>query len=492
MPLSASIFGVAELCIPKSCPDQIPNGALSESCSANVGTTCDFICNLRYSKVYRTRIKCETSTNWGINPHALCEHNSLQQCPYEVPNGDLDLTCKRRPGDTCTFSCREGYRTPKQNTVSCDSMLHWSQSLQSACKDILCPLTIPNGYVRQSCSRQYGSYCYKDDYWCDTGYVKPPAPPGLKCNASGQWQWSKHQGQPCFKEEDMCPSLIRNGKIVWHCERQAGSHCTYSCDPGCAQNRSTVWLNCGEDGRWNEDTDLLCTDCRQVTTTASSLCPASISRGRIVSSCDRRPYSSCYFTCDPGCSHRATKLTCKSDLHWTFESYACDCPESSNPSFSSPTGNAGSAVIGGVIGAVVLVMIVVAVIVVIARNRKRHPSTTPCAVPQCNEYQTNVPGRPSVGGIPLGVTSPTYGRTSPNYGLTSPNYANPSQDTYYSSLQPQQNNEGNTYAQLQPPLGNNNFDGEPPAYSSIAPVVAPREDPPPYEQVTSNPVDFKV
>ena len=28
------------------------------------------------------------STNWNRNPHTLCEHNTLQQCPYEVPNGD--------------------------------------------------------------------------------------------------------------------------------------------------------------------------------------------------------------------------------------------------------------------------------------------------------------------------------------------------------------------------------------------------------------------
>ena len=495
------------LCIPKSCPDQVPNGALSEPCSAKVGSRCGYTCDSGYSKVYRTRIVCETSTNWSRNPHSLCQHNSLQQCPYEVPNGDLDLSCNRLPGDTCTFSCREGYMAPKQTTVTCDSMLHWSQSLQSACKEILCPITIPNGHITLSCSRRYGSYCYNDGYGCDPEYVKPSTPPRLYCNASGQWQWYTTQGEPCFREEDMCPSHIRNGDIVWHCDRQAGSHCTYSCDPGCTQNRSTVWLNCEADGRWNEDTERLCTDCRPVsttrvsttvTTTMTNLCPAIIRRGRIDSSCDRKLHSTCYITCETGCLNKASILHCNTGFVWDYASYACDCSEANT---SSPPGIASSGVIVEVCGGVVLMIIIFTVCIVIDRKRKRQSTSvpTPCAVSQRSEYRTNIPGRPSVGGMPLGLTSPTYGRTSLNYGIMSPNNANPSNETNNSSLQTQQNYQGNIYAWLQPPLDNDNFDTESPAYSSIATVVEPAEnpptyaeDPPSYEQATSYTVEFKV
>ena len=482
------------LCIPKSCPDQIPNGALSESCSAKVGSSCDYSCDSGFLKSY-TNIECETSTNWSIDPHALCKHKALQQCPYEVQNGDLELTCRRRPGDMCIFTCREGYTASQQQTVYCNSSLQWSQPIRLACKPILCPLTIPNGYIEVSCSRGYGDYCY--DYECSAGYIKPSASPGLKCNASGQWEWNESQGQPCFREEDMCPSRLKNGTIVWHCNRQPGSTCTYRCDPGCTQDLlSVAWLHCGQNGHWIEDTDSLCTNCRPVTTTTKMperLCPATFQGGRIVSSCDRRPYSRCHFTCDSGCRFRANSLFCQSDLYWRYSSSACECSESSTPSYSSPTGNAGSAVIGGVVGAVVFVIIVVSVCVAVARNRQRRSVPTQCTASQRSEYQNSMPSRPTLSGMPVGVTSPNYGITSPNYGITSPNYANYAQETYYSSLQPQQNSESNPYAHLQPPSYNNNGNvvQGPPVYSSIAPSI-PTDAPPSYEQVTANPADFKV
>lgn len=401
VPLTASIGDVEDgLCVSKSCPDQIPNGALYESCSAKVGSKCYYTCDSGYSKEYRY-IVCETSTNWSRNPHALCQHNKLQQCAYEVPNGDLDLTCKRRPGDTCTFSCREGYVPPSQSTVFCDSSLNWSQSLLSVCHEILCPLMIPNGYIKSSCSRRYGSYCYSDGYGCDPKYVKPSDPPRLYCNTSGQWHWYKHEGQPCFREENVCPSRIRNGNIVWHCDRQTGSHCTYNCDPGCTQNRSTVWLDCGVGGHWNEDTERLCTNCPPVTTTqtitvtttVTNLCPATIQKGRIDSSCDRRLYSYCSITCDDRCLNQASRLFCNTGFVWDYASNACDCPETNT---SSPRVLAG--VIGGVVGGVVLIIaIVVTLCVVVGRKRKQQSIPTQSTDVQRCEYLTNVPGRPSVG-----------------------------------------------------------------------------------------------
>ena len=360
---------------------------------------------------------------------------------------------------------------------------------QSLCEDTLCPLSIPNGYIiTAGCSRHYGTNCY--DYSCDYDYVKHSPAIVLKCNYSGQWQWEESEGQPCVREK-LCPSTIRNGNIILDdCTRRKGVYCTYKCDPGCTPNpQAKVWLRCDRNGRWSEDTDLLCTDCSTVTetvkTTVASLCPATIHRGRIASTCDRRPYSSCNYTCDTGCTRRASELTCQSESYWSISSDACSCSESDTRSYTS------SVSIVGVVVTIVGVLVIVGT-VVRARNRRRRKSIpTQSAVSQCSEYQTNVTGRPATSGMPVGLTSPTYGRNSSNYGFMSHNYANPSQDIYYSSLQPQQNYDGSTYAQIQPPLGNKTFEAEPPAYSSIAPVLA-TEDPPSYEQVTSNPVEFKV
>ena len=62
----------------------------------------------------------------------------------------------------------------------------------------------------------------------------------------------------------MCPSVFKNGKIVWHCSRQHGDTCTYSCDQGCTES-NTAWLNCKDDSTWDKNTDSLCTNCEYIT-----------------------------------------------------------------------------------------------------------------------------------------------------------------------------------------------------------------------------------
>ena len=118
VPAFGSSHMTEPFCIPKSCPDQIPNGALSSSCSAKVGCTCNYSCDTGYTKT-DVNIVCETSANWSTNPHSLCKRTNFQQCPYEVRNGDLDKDCSRHPGDICTFICREGYTGSQQQTVYC-------------------------------------------------------------------------------------------------------------------------------------------------------------------------------------------------------------------------------------------------------------------------------------------------------------------------------------------------------------------------------------
>lgn len=253
---------------------------------------------------------------------------------------------------------------------------------------------------------------------------------------------------------------------------------------------------------WNTDTDRLCTNCRSITTTVESLCPASIPRGRITSSCDRRLNSSCFFTCDTGCSRQATKLYCELGFYWDSASYACYCPRSNTPSYSSPTGGAGSAMIGGVAAAVLFVIILVVGCVVVLRKRQRQSSTPRCIVSQGSDYmyQTSTTERQTVGTTHVSATPSIDGIASLNDGITSPNYssgsasdANSSHNiiSISSSLEPRQNSENIIYPRLQPTLGYNSYTDRPPSYTSLA-LVEPQVDPPSYEQATSNPVEFNV
>ena len=80
-----SAFGSSDgFCIPKSCPDQIPNGALSSSCSAKVGCSCNYSCDTGYTKTH-ANIVCETSANWSTNPHALCKRTNLPTADKTLP-----------------------------------------------------------------------------------------------------------------------------------------------------------------------------------------------------------------------------------------------------------------------------------------------------------------------------------------------------------------------------------------------------------------------
>ena len=360
-----------------------------------------------------------------------------------------------------------------------------------------CDCEIPYGNV----TRCFGGVT---PYYCDEGYNNTTT--WLICSPiSAKWvpiSLDNVTDGLCIPEarfrEDMCPFGIKNGNIVWHCDRHPGSNCMYDCEPGCIPNRSSVWLICRENGAWDVDTDRLCTHCRPITTTVAYLCPAMIPRGRIVPSCDRRLNSNCSFTCDTGCSRQATKLFCKLGFHWDSESNACYCSKSNTPSYSSPTGIAGSVMIGGVAGGVLLAIILVVGCVGFARNRHKQSRTSQCAVPQGSEYQTSVTGVTAISAMTVSATSPIHGITSMNCRITPPNDrlasasdANSSHIVQYYSLQTRQNSENNTYAQMQPSLGNNSFTSGPPSYSTLAPVV-PQEDPPSYEQVTSNPVEFNL
>ena len=481
------------MCVPKSCPDQIPNGALSEPCSAKVGSTCQYTCDSEYSQVYKN-IFCETSTNWSVNPHALCKHNSIEQCPYLVRNGDLDLSCKRLPGHTCTFSCREGYTVQTENSVYCDYTPRWSQSLGSACKRIVCPLSLTHGNISSSCPREYGHACY--NYDCDPGYVKPPFPPGLTCNASLEWQWSKSGGQPCFLEEGLCPSRIRNGNVLWTCHRQPGVMCTYSCDPGCAKDSSVHWLNCGEDGLWSEDTDFLCTDCSSdtITTTEENLCHVRIPGGQVDSPCSRRPYSSCFVTCDAGCSARISILQCNSGLYWDSEDRACDCsdphyPDPVPPSYSSPTGQNAPAMIAGIVGAVVPVVLAIVVCIVCTRKRSCRNTT-----------------RTAIGTQPIDNRRRGYSNNRTSYSRESsptPVWITSGSQNYETNSRSAEDspNAGTTLPWLTAnfPQQVPDSTSRPPRYNDTSSFTASRrtmsslEDPPPsYDEVVSNPVAFKV
>ena len=238
-------------CQQKKCDYPIPNGAVSSSCK--IGSICEYTCLFGYLRL-QTSIKCNVSSNlWdGVNAHSLCFNK--YQCPYDVPNGGLGINCRRRYGDTCGFWCSDGYQSSfKVNKVYCNSSQKWDPPLHSACTDILCSETVPNGRVHRSCSRRLFSNC--SDLECDVGYYQfnKRLSDSMWCNAYGRWTWLEKSRPECTKipPKYVCPQLqFENAKLSMPCNRTLGSECNFTCNSGCYHNpHSPRYLNNDNDGR---------------------------------------------------------------------------------------------------------------------------------------------------------------------------------------------------------------------------------------------------
>lgn len=353
---------------------------MSSTCQATVDSSCEYHCNEGYHKnFWNGNITCETSTRWSENPHLLCTDHT--QCPYEILNGDLDLSCGRSPGETCTYVCHEGY-FPSENsgTIICDSSNSlWDKNTSSLCVKIYCPLAIPNGEISSVCSREYNAACYS--YVCSSGYEKPLRVVTLKCNGSSLWEWDREiTDWPCLNQNELCPKTIRNGKIDRLCERRHGSTCGFKCEDGCQKIVNRL-LTCQSSGLWDLPANGACVYCVKSTTTSSG-CPQSIPNGKILTACYMyiRPGKTCSFICSPGCFPAANNLYCSSLGYWINGDNACICDQNSTGTLTSEKDSENPLETGTIIGIIVGVIIVVIVltasviICVVLRHKRRESS----------------------------------------------------------------------------------------------------------------------
>ena len=318
-----------DFCLPRHCSTNIPNGHLLKSCNAEVGSTCrykcdaDFIGNVSeiFCVSYLFTFADEVVTFWnGTDMRQLCTNS--KQCPLKsTPGVLLDPECPRNPGDTCSYTCDYGYRPTihpfNQTTITCNSSSMWNESFSGLCMRIVCPTTIPNGYVEYS----YDSSCFS--YYCNDGYQRSQDYPAyLKCNYDGEWEWNSPSPLKfCISEDELCPSTIHGGHLSYDCHRHEGSSCSYYCN-GCKNYSAPYYLNC-RNKTWDADTRYLCTEC--TTTPAPVWCPSYITDGDISYSCDRTPGKWCNYFCDSGCTKQYFSLLCNSYGEWEKGDSACNC-----------------------------------------------------------------------------------------------------------------------------------------------------------------------
>ncbi|KAK3578678.1 hypothetical protein CHS0354_002982 [Potamilus streckersoni] len=294
-----------------------------------------------------------------------------QQCPYYIPRGDLNLKCIREPGQTCNFTCDEGYRPSiSPQTIACGSKLVWDHNPAWLCQEINCDTFFEGGYVQFTCSKKYNATC--SEYQCSYGYAKTARYSYLKCDKSGNWIIPNGKSPPCVKcdtqiphgivlgcafldipcyydcqkgyqkddnvrflvcstsgqmvswstnslvsAKDLCtpkpcPIVISKGAFSAECEGVVGSTCRFSCEEGYMRNTSLSELTCQTSMEWSQDLRSLCLrpDGQQ--------CPYYIPRGDLSLTCSREPDKTCNFTCDEGYqpSISPPTIACGSNLEW--------------------------------------------------------------------------------------------------------------------------------------------------------------------------------
>uniref|UniRef100_K1QRM2 E-selectin n=1 Tax=Magallana gigas TaxID=29159 RepID=K1QRM2_MAGGI len=103
-------------------------------------------------------------------------------CPLSLGNAVLSSSCSRRAGDSCTFSCSDGYIPTTSERLMCTSDGTWNLDTDTLCTPIKCPLDVTNGHVSSSCRGMIGENC---DVSCGDDASMNIA--HIICLSSGAW-----------------------------------------------------------------------------------------------------------------------------------------------------------------------------------------------------------------------------------------------------------------------------------------------------------------
>ncbi|XP_065905188.1 P-selectin-like [Dysidea avara] len=327
-------------CPPLTAPD---NGdidcSLGDNGEANPGDTCTFTCDDGYELGGSTSRTCGDDGSWS-GTDTTCTR--IPTCPpLTAPdNGDIDCSLgddgEANPGDTCTFTCDDGYELGGSTSRTCGDDGNWSGTDTTCTRVVTCPpLTAPdNGDI--DCSLGDDGEANPGDtctFTCDGGYELGGSS-SRTCGDDGSWSGTD---TTCTRIPT-CPPLTApdNGDIDCSLgdngEANPGDTCTFTCDDGYELGGSTS-RTCGDDGRWS-GTDTTCT--RVVT------CPplTAPDNGDIDCSLggdgEANPGDTCTFTCDDGYElGGSTSRTCGDDGSWSGTDTTCTriptCPPLTTP-----------------------------------------------------------------------------------------------------------------------------------------------------------------
>ncbi len=329
-------------CVPANCGEVIiENGTMT--CPAGGTTypnTCTVSCNNGHNLAGVNSLMCTANGTWGntaptCNP-VSCLATNLPAPPFgskQCPNGSTF-------GNSCTFTCQEGYTLSNDTPITCYADGNWSASAPS-CIPASCPTlsAISDGTI--SLSDGTGTFGDSASYSCDTGYhlevttcttgepndagvteevciVTEPAVWTRDCQTDGTWSNQDASCQP-----DLCDALdtVANGG-AWSCsdDNRFDSTCSVTCNTGYDLSGEGS-LTCGVDGWSGSPPTCAPKDCGVLESPANGnkVCSNSTTYG-----------SECSFSCDNGYAlSNSSTVTCRDDGTWSDDPPTCipaSCP----------------------------------------------------------------------------------------------------------------------------------------------------------------------
>ncbi|XP_078329575.1 E-selectin-like isoform X1 [Crassostrea virginica] len=164
----------------KFCPSSLENAVLSPDCLRRSGDSCSYFCAQGYVSSTIEKLLCTTEGVWNTDTTKLC---SMILCPSSLENAVLSPDCLRRPRDSCSFSCAQGYEPSTKDKLLCTTEGVWNKNTTILCSIILCPSSLENAVFSPDCLRRPGDSC---SFSCAQGY-EPSTKDKLLCTTEGVW-----------------------------------------------------------------------------------------------------------------------------------------------------------------------------------------------------------------------------------------------------------------------------------------------------------------
>ncbi|KAJ8277984.1 hypothetical protein GJAV_G00082450 [Gymnothorax javanicus] len=244
------------VCTAVKCPslDEPTGGSiLCSSDDMSYDNSCSFSCNEGFILTGAESVRCSETGEWS-DQTPVC---TAVKCPLlDEPTGGSILCSSDEMiyGDTCSFSCNEGFILTGAESVRCSETGEWSDQTP-VCTAVKCPLLDePTGgsILCSSDEMIYGDTC---SFSCNEGFILTGAE-SVRCSETGEWS-----DQTPICTAVTCPSLEKpiGGHMVCsdssNVSRHAniyGTNCSFTCGDGFDLEGSET-LTCNIYGNWTEE-----------------------------------------------------------------------------------------------------------------------------------------------------------------------------------------------------------------------------------------------